>query len=117
MNKLHKKALCTAGVVSVLALIVVTQGAWDVECNQCNRVDFVTRGAGDAVEVNKATQTIDPWPPYVRNRHLSMNGKRAGLAVQRYEADRVVAPRPLNPTKLPEQPLPDNALQAPVPQQ
>jgi len=117
MNRLCKKALHTAGVVSVLALIVVTQGAWDIECNQCDRTDFVTRGVGDAVEVNKAAQTIDPWPPYVRNRHLSMNGKRAGLAIQRYEANRVVMPRPLNPAKLPEQPIPDNALQAPQPQQ
>ncbi|MGO8955531.1 MAG: hypothetical protein ACLPWS_07545 [Rhodomicrobium sp.] len=117
MNRLCKKALRTAGVVSALALIAVTQSAWDVECNQCDRTEFVTRGVGDAIDVNKAAQTIDPWPPYVRNRHLSMNGKRADLAIQRYETNRELRPRPLNPTKAAEQPIPDNALQAPAPQQ
>ena len=117
MNRLCKMALHTAGVVSALALIAVTQAAWEVECNQCDRTEFVTRGVGDAVDVNKAAQTIDPWPPYAGNRHLSTDGKRADLAIQRYQVNRVVTPRPLNPTKAPEQPTPDNALQAPVPQQ
>jgi hypothetical protein len=106
--------------LTVPALLAVTVGlcAWDIEDPEAgSRVEFITRGAGDAVQVNKASQTIYPWPAHAKNRHLNMSGKRAGLAMQRYETDRIIEPRPLNPTKAPETPAPDNALQAPVPQQ
>ena len=62
-------------------------------------------------------QTIDPWPPYVNNRRLTLDGSRAGLAMQRYQTNRVLRPRPLNPEKAAETQQPDNALQAPTPQQ
>ncbi|MGO9172160.1 MAG: hypothetical protein ACLP7P_09365 [Rhodomicrobium sp.] len=115
MTKFCKKPLRSATTISVLAIIAAGVSAWD---DDSDRIEFVTRGAGDAVEVNKATQTIDPWPPYVKNRHLTLDGKRAGLAIQRYETNRVMQPRPLNPAKAPEMPLPaDNALPPPVPQQ
>ena len=117
MTKLRKKAMRTAGIVSALAFVTLTQAAWDLECNQCDRTEFVTRGAGDAIAVNNATQTIDPWPPYVRDRRLTLDGMRAGLAMLRYQSDRVVKPRPLNPTKAAEPPAADNTLQAPQPQQ
>ncbi len=117
MTKLSKNPLRALAAFSALAFIAVTQGAWDLECDQCNRTEIDTRGVGDAVEVNKATQTIDPWPPHAYNKHLSMNGKRAGLAMQRYELNRQLAPRPLNAVKPAELPVPDQALQAPQPQQ
>ncbi len=117
MTNVRKKALHSAAMISALALIALSQGAWDYECHQCDRTEFVTRGAGDAIEVNKVTQTIDPWPPYVKNRRLSLDGVRAGLAMRRYQTDRVLRPRPLNPEKAAETQTPDNPLQAPAPQQ
>ena len=113
----HKKFLRTAAKVSALALMVVSVGAWDLGCSDCgDRTEFVTRGAGDAIDVNKATQTIDPWPPYVKNRKLNMDGQRAGLAMQRYQTNRSLRPRALNADKPTEAPPADNALQAPAPQ-
>jgi hypothetical protein len=104
--------------VSSVCLLAISQGAWDLYCEQCgDRVDFVTRGVGDAVEVNKAAQRFDPWPAHAYNRNLSFNGKRGGLAMQRYEMNRSLQPRPLNATKPAEQPPVDNSFQAPVPQQ
>ena len=99
----YKKLLRTAAKGFRLVLMAVSLGAWDLECSSCgDRTEFVTRGAGDAIDVNKATQTIDPWPPYVKNRKLNMDGQRAGLAMRRYQANKVAQPRPLNP----DMPLP-----------
>ncbi|HZV22067.1 MAG TPA: hypothetical protein VE986_11045, partial [Hyphomicrobiales bacterium] len=33
---------------------------------------------------------------YVKNRRLNLNGKRAGIAMHRYEMNRVIPPRGLN---------------------
>ncbi len=117
MTNIRKKALRSAATIPALAFLALTQGAWDYECNQCDRTEFVTRGAGDDIDLNKATQTIDPWPPYVKNRRLTLDGSRAGLAMQRYQTNRVLKPRPLNAEKAAEMPQPDNALLAPTPQQ
>lgn len=48
------------------------------------RLDGITPGAGDAKAVNSVTHTIDPWPPYVANRHIPGNGQRMAGAVERY---------------------------------
>ncbi len=117
MTSQTKMKLQKAGALSALMFLTAGLCAWDYECWDCNRTEFVTRGAGDAVEVNKANQTIDPWPANVRNRNLTLNGKRAGLAMQRYEVNRTVPTRPLNPVKAAEQATIDTPLQAPVPQQ
>lgn len=47
--------------------------------------DRVTSGAGDAVAANKAIHTIDPWPPYSQKTQIETDGKRAGVAMKRYE--------------------------------
>ncbi len=107
MTGLFKKHVRRVVSVSALALLAISQGAWDYECERCDRTEFVTRGVGDAVEVNKATQTIDPWPAHAKNRRLIYNGKRIGLAIQRYEGNRVLPPRGLNTAKGPDQPVPD----------
>lgn len=49
------------------------------------RTDKVTFGAGNAQAVNAATHTIDPWPRYVSDRHISGNGARMVGAIERYE--------------------------------
>ena len=75
----RKKLVHTAAKLSALALISVGLGAWDLGCSDCgSRTEFVTRGVGDSIDANKATQTIDPWPPYVKNRKLDLAGPRAG---------------------------------------
>jgi len=56
------------------------------------RIDTVTFGAGDAQDVNTATQMIDPWPPYVGNRRIPGNGSRMVGAVERYEGGKTQTP-------------------------
>jgi hypothetical protein len=58
--------------------------------------DGVTFGAGDAVATNKVTQTIDPWPAASRKTRIDMDGKRALIAVERYETNTSIPPRGLN---------------------
>jgi hypothetical protein len=62
--------------------------------------DFITRQAGDAVAVNKAVQTIDPWPKAANNRKLDVEGKRAEVAMKRYEQNKSIPPRGLSTTTI-----------------
>ena len=50
-----------------------------------HRSETIVVGAGDAKNVNAASEMLDPWPPYVRNRSLPANGSRMTGAIQRYE--------------------------------
>jgi hypothetical protein len=62
--------------------------------------DFITRQAGDAIAVNKAAQTIDPWPAAANNRKLDVDGKRAEVAMKRYEQNKSIPPRGLSTTTI-----------------
>ncbi len=98
--KLSRKLIGSAARICAVAISAAVLGGWD---DDADRVEFVTRGFGDAVEVNKATQTIDPWPKYVKNRKLVMDGHRAAMAMKRYQANDVIKPNPLNATLAKEQ--------------
>jgi hypothetical protein len=51
------------------------------------RSDKLTLSAGNAQEVNARIHEVDPWPPYVADRRIPMNGARAVKAVQCYESN------------------------------
>jgi hypothetical protein len=51
-----------------------------------HRSDTITLGAGNAKDVNAATQAIDPWPKRVANRRIPGNGERTAHAVDRYKS-------------------------------
>jgi hypothetical protein len=78
----------------VATLSVVVAGAALAGCSDIyfDRRETVAIGAADAVASNAAVQTIDPWPPYVSNQNISMNGERAELAIARYRANRSISP-------------------------
>lgn len=57
-----------------------------------DRRDTVTFAAGDAVAVNKAIQTIDPWPRYAGNTNIPADGERAAAAAERYRTGKVTPP-------------------------
>ena len=86
-----------AAIASAVLVGVTGLAAWDDD-EPNSRPEFVTKGVGDAVDVNKATQTITPWPKYVRNRKFNLNGERAALAIQRYQQNKSIEPRPTNTT-------------------
>jgi hypothetical protein len=60
--------------------------------------DKITLGAGNANAVNAATQTIDPWPPESKENRIDMDGKRAHIAVKRYETNTSIEPKGLSTT-------------------
>lgn len=46
------------------------------------RSDTILLGAGDAKDANAAIHTITPWPPYVGNTHIPIDGRRSVGAVE-----------------------------------
>ena len=57
-----------------------------------DRRETIALGANDAVETNKVTHMIDPWPRYSGNRAFASNGQRVVAAQERYRYGRVIAP-------------------------
>jgi len=49
--------------------------------------DKLTEGAGNASAANRAIHTIDPWPAYSEKTEINTDGKRALVAVRRYETN------------------------------
>jgi len=58
--------------------------------------DKVTEGAGNASAANRAIQTVDPWPVYSQKTDTNMDGKRALVAVRRYETNTSIKPKDLS---------------------
>jgi hypothetical protein len=56
------------------------------------RSDKVTLSGGDAQAVNTRVHEIDPWPRYVGEKRIAVNGERMAHAVERY---RKAGPQPL----------------------
>lgn len=75
---------------------------YDIFSPYLQRFDGVQPGAGDAKEVNAATHVIDPWPPYVGNRHIPGNSERMANAVRRYRdvSKLPCAPPPIAPVQI-----------------
>jgi hypothetical protein len=93
--KLSKKVIGGAARVCIIGALAIGLCGWDDSDGY--PVEFVTRQAGDAVQVNKNTQMITAWPHNVKNRTLNLDGHRGSLAMQRYQANQVIQPVPLNP--------------------
>lgn len=68
-----------------------------------DRRDTISSSAGNANASNMATQTIDPWPPYVRDTYYPTDGRRAGVGISRYQQNKSIQPRGLNTTTISEQ--------------
>jgi len=74
-------------------LAVLLLGGLLAGCSEyLDRRATIALSAGDAVETNKVTQIIDPWPPDSANRHIAYNGQRMQSAVERYRNNKVTAP-------------------------
>ena len=70
--------------------------AWDQNpfATYFQRSDKITLWEGDAKAVNAATHVIDPWPRYVGNRRIPVNGDRLSRAVERYRQGSYRQPAP-----------------------
>ena len=77
-------------IIASLALAMTLGGCWsgiyeNPGAQYVHRSDTVTLSAGNAKDVNAATQVIDPWPRNVGNRRIPGNGERMVGAVQKYQ--------------------------------
>jgi hypothetical protein len=54
------------------------------------RIDTLSVVSGDARNVNAATQIINPWPRYARDRRIPANGQRMVGAINRYQNPRLL---------------------------
>ncbi len=62
--------------------------------------DTLTLGAGDAVETNKVTHTVDPWNEHAQNTDIHLEGERARIAIDRYQRNESIPPSGLNTTSI-----------------
>ena len=56
---------------------------------------ITTVGYGNAVRQNAAVMIIDPQPLSAANVDLDLDGRRAGIAIERYRTGTVIPPREL----------------------
>ena len=54
-----------------------------------------TVGYGNAVRQNAVVMVIDPQPLSAANVNLDLDGRRAGIAIERYRTGTVIPPREL----------------------
>jgi hypothetical protein len=96
------KIRCIIGWAAIAATLAGSEAwAWDQNpaAQYFERQDTIVSGAGDARDVNAATHIIDPWPPYVGDRHIPGNGQRMARAVERYRTNTPwLTPCPIEPT-------------------
>ena len=81
-------------ILGFVTLAATLGGCWrgvydDPAAQYFNRSDTITRGAGNAKDVNAAIHVIDPWPRDVHNRRIRGDGARMVGAVQRYQRPQV----------------------------
>ena len=75
--------------VTALAAVVLlpplahAQAVDDPFSNYLQRSHSIAIGAGNANAANEAIQTITPWPPYVGDRRLPLQGRQAVDSMQR----------------------------------
>jgi hypothetical protein len=83
MNRIIRIIVCTGAAVAASGCWPGPYGSNGAQ--YVHRSDTITLSAGNAKEVNAATQVIDPWPRYVGDRRIPANGERMVGAVQRYQ--------------------------------
>jgi len=90
MDRSRTRRVLVSGlaVVSLVALGACSQEYYDQH-------DGATLGAGNANEVNKAMQTIDPWPEYAGKVRHKTDGERIGVATERYKTNKSLEPEGL----------------------
>jgi len=91
-----KKLIGLRGLLLAVLAGVALSGCYETDrYRYLGHGDGVTLGAGDSVAVNKAVHTIDPWSPESNETRIDQDGKRARIAVERYETNTTITPRGL----------------------
>ncbi|WP_137042496.1 pilus assembly protein [Pseudolabrys sp. FHR47] len=76
-----------------------------------HRNDTLSWQSGNAVQGNKVTQMVDPWPAAAANRDIAFDGAVMETAMTRYRTGRVITPKGLSsdPVAPPPAPTTPNA--------
>lgn len=87
MRAATKTGWAVAAVGATLALGGCSPGVpWDDEFAQYGqRITTISPSAGNTQAANQAIQTINPWPRYAFNRHISTDAAVGVRAVHGYE--------------------------------
>jgi hypothetical protein len=93
----------------IQVLLAGSAAALLTACNGLERKDTLGYAAGDAVAWNRATHTIDPWPPYASNTNIPVSARRVAAAIERYEAGPEAASGPAPIGIVPMAPIPPGA--------
>jgi len=94
----YNKFLHPVTLISLLAL---------AGCSEyLDRNDTMSPQSGNAVQTNKVTQMVDPWPAVSANRDIAFDGAVMGTAITRYRTGRIIQPVGLSSDPAPAQPPP-----------
>jgi hypothetical protein len=96
-----------------LALATAVAGAGVLAgCSEyLDRRDTISVTGGDAVNTNKVTLMVDPWPPASADKNIAFNGDTMEAAFTRYRTGKVVQPRGMDTSAsytAPSAPAPNN---------
>src|SRR5215813_2101312 len=80
-------------IALVLLLLAGAGGASASDDEYLARRDSITPGVGNAAAHNRAVHTINPWPRYVGNDRINVDGRRIQLGMRRYQANKSIPPR------------------------
>lgn len=84
MHPRNNAARIGASGKSLIAVTLVSATLLACCDEYLDRSDTITHGVGDAIAVNKATQTIERWPAAARHDRWLSDGERRRRAVDRY---------------------------------
>ena len=98
MTSTNRAPVITTTVLATLLLAGASGATADED--YFARRDSITAGFGNSVAHNRAVHTIDPWPPYVANDRINIDGRRIHLGMRRYQANKSLPPRGLSTSSI-----------------
>lgn len=75
--------LIAVGLIGLLPSMASAQMVDDPFSDYLQRSQGISTGAGNANDANEAIQTITPWPPYVGDRRLRLEGRQGVETIER----------------------------------
>ena len=84
--------LSRSGIKAAAVTVVIATAVTGCSDIYYDRRETISLGAGNALATNKATHTIDPWPPYAANDRIAFNGQRMQSAQDRYKRGAPITP-------------------------
>jgi hypothetical protein len=79
--------------MALASLLLAGAGGASADEEYLARRDSITPGAGNAAAHNRAVHTINPWPRYVGNDRINIDGRRIQLGMRRYQENKSIPPR------------------------